>query len=471
MSNLDLKILNTIINNKKCALDFISTCDSKIIDKDLNNFSLKLINYIKTYKDVPTKNSFLDSLNKKETDQIYISMSNTWDKISQVQFDPKEYHTDLIKLKNRYSESLLNNLKSNLENLNTDQFKKETQATLNALKNLDKKSTYNKSTLKDSVSEMRDRYIATKANPNLGKGILTGYSFIDYCTNGYKKPSLVLIGGETSAGKSLLLMNQAIQMWLQGNTIYSENLVPGYNVIYFSLEMPKEECQNRILCKLADLNYRSLENATLDEAELLRFKLALKFIKRYENQFEIIDLPRGCNSSVIDSIIEDIKSSYIPHICVVDYLGLMVDEGEGEDWLKLGRISGDLHELSRVHDLVMLSAFQLNSSNPNKKPEENIGHHRVGRSKLITHHANIVMQIETRIDEKNYPTMNLHITKCRGGMLGSGTLLKNFSKSTIKDDFFDPNVESIEDALSANKDISNELDNNEKSNDDFKDID
>lgn len=452
MSNLDLKILKTIIENKKCALDFISSCDTKMIDSDLYLFTTKLINYVKTYKDTPTKISFLDSLNKKESDQLYITMATIWEQVNEAQSNVKEYPLDIEKLKKRFSETLLTSLVPKIDVSNPEQSLKEIQNTLNSIKGANKKSVFSKSTLKDSVVEIKDRYLAVKNNPSLGKGIMTGYSFIDYCTNGYKNQSMILIGGETSAGKSMLLMNKAIQMWMQGNTIYSETLVPGYNVTYFSLEMPKEECQNRIICKLADLNYRSLENATLDASEMLRFQAALKFMRRYENQFEIIDLPRGCNASVIDGILEDTKSLFTPNVAVVDYLGLMVDDGDGEDWLKLGRTSGDLHEISRVHDLIMMSAFQLNAANPNKKSaEDNIGHHRVGRSKLITHHANTVMQIETRPNEKNYPTMNVHIIKNRGGMLGSGTLVKNFANSTIKDDFFDPNA-------SSSDDISSQLD-------------
>ena len=47
--------------------------------------------------------------------------------------------------------------------------------------------------------------------------------------------------------------------------------------------------------------------------------------------------------------------------------------------------------------------------------------------------------------------MNVHLIKNRGGMLGSGTLVKNFANSTIKDDFFDPNA-------SSSDDISSQLD-------------
>ena len=107
----------------------------------------------------------------------------------------------------------------------------------------------------------------------------------------------------------------------------------------------------------------------------------------------------------------------------------------GDDWLKLGYISGKLHEFARVYNVCVLTAVQLNRppSKQNADPSELIGLHRIGRSSQIIHHANIGIQIETRKEEYTYSDFIYHIIKNRDGELGRGVLIKNFKTATIKE--------------------------------------
>lgn len=113
----------------------------------------------------------------------------------------------------------------------------------------------------------------------------------------------------------------------------------------------------------------------------------------------------------------------------------MDDDSKDDDWLKLGKIAGKVHELARVHNTIVLSAVQLNRSKASSKDtEDRIGMHRIGRSALIMTHANIGIQIETRPNEKNYPDMYYHLIKNRDGEQGKGKLIKNLSCGTLLDD-------------------------------------
>ena len=129
---------------------------------------------------------------------------------------------------------------------------------------------------------------------NFDSGIKTGYAYLDKVTGGLRPGELFLIGGESGSGKSMLLMDLAIQIWMQSNKVgMTSNFKPGYDVMYFSLEMPLKPCRNRILARLSGAPTNMIRDAKLDEENVVNIKKALKFINKYPNTFEIVDMPRG----------------------------------------------------------------------------------------------------------------------------------------------------------------------------------
>jgi replicative DNA helicase len=146
-----------------------------------------------------------------------------------------------------------------------------------------------------------------------------------------------------------------------------------------------------------------------------------------------VDIPRGATMESLELLYEEAKVLYDPKVIVIDYLGLMdYDGSDMEDWLKLGKIAERIHEFARVHNVIVLSAVQLNRPKGTKE-EDRIGLHRVGRSALILQNANIAVQIETRPNEKNFPDMKYHLIKNRDGELGAATLIKNLACGTLLD--------------------------------------
>jgi replicative DNA helicase len=205
--------------------------------------------------------------------------------------------------------------------------------------------------------------------------------------------------------------------------------------MYFSLEMPFKPCRNRVLGRLSTNPTKLIRTAKLNGEEATKLKKVLKFVQHYQSQFEIIDIPRGATMESLEMIYEEAKVLYDPKIIVIDYLGLMDYEGgkDMDDWLKLGKIAERIHEFARVHNVIVLSAVQLNR-NKGTKEEDKIGLHRIGRSALIMQNANIAVQIETRANEKNFPDMKYHIIKNRDGELGDGRLIKNLACGTLLDE-------------------------------------
>lgn len=451
--DLEMRVLKTITSNKKFGLDFANENDPKLFSGELWNFANLVTGYIKTNKDLPTIRVINEKLSKGNNDNLLKKINSVWDALQKVQVDDKEYKHDLEKLKKRFAEKQLidaSGVLNKLEpgNIDVNKTVVELQKTIQSIKGLSQKRAYERRTLKDEVPHFRDEYNAKLENPEFDAGIKTGYSFLDYVTDGLRPGELLLIGGESGGGKSMLLMNMALQIWLQENSkvldeylqgadleTLAPRIKPGVNVMYFSLEMPFKPCRNRVLGRLSTNPTKLIRTAKLNNEEAAKLKKVLKFIQYYQAQFEIIDIPRGATMENLELIYEEAKVLYDPKIIVIDYLGLMDYEGgkEMDDWLKLGKIAERIHEFARVHNVTVLSAVQLNR-NKGTKEEDKIGLHRIGRSALIMTNANIAIQIETRANEKNFPDMKYHVIKNRDGELGDGRLIKNLACGTLLDE-------------------------------------
>jgi replicative DNA helicase len=436
---LDLTVLKSIISNKKHGLDFANDSDAKIFSPEVWNFANVVVGYIRTHKELPTLRVISEKLSKGNNDKLVENIKIIWAELDKITVNEHEYKHDLEKVKQRFAEKQLLNTRDALVKLepgsmDVNKSILELQKTIQSVKSLHQVRSYERKTLKEAVPGFRDEYNAKLQDPNFDAGIQTGYSYLDYVTGGLRPGELLLIGGESGSGKSMLLMNMAIQIWLQGNKpLVQSSYAPGKNIMYFSLEMPFKPCLNRVLGRLSANPTKLIRQAKLNPLEMENIKNVLRFVNSYPNHFEIVDIPRGTTMERVELIYEEALTVYRPDVVIIDYLGLMDYDGtEMEDWLKLGKIAEKIHEFTRVHDCVALSAVQLNRAK-GVKEEDKIGLHRIGRSALIMQNANIAVQIETRPNEKDFPDMRYHVIKNRDGELGKGTLIKDLARGTLID--------------------------------------
>lgn len=443
-NELDLNILKVLTTNKKHALDFVNECDPKLFSADTWNFANILFNYLRTYKDLPTLRVLTERLSKGNNEKLIEHITKVWSQLDRLNYNDKEFKHDLEKIKKRFTEKQILSAKEYLTrfeagSMDASKALTEMQKTIQIVKSLNQTRAYERKTLKDAVPIFRDEYNAKLENPQFDRGIMTGYSYLDHVTDGLRAGELLLVGGESGSGKSMLLMNLALQIWMQNNNIDMDEsqFTSGHSVLYFSLEMPFKPCLHRVLARLSGNPSRAIRGAKLNQTEAEKLKKALKFISKYPHQFEIIDIPRGATMESMELIFEDAKAHYDPKVIVIDYLGLMdYDGAEMDDWLKLGKISEKVHEFARVHNCIVLSAVQLNRAK-GKEVDDKIGLHRIGRSALIMQNANIALQIETRPQESQYPDQNVHLIKNRDGQLGKFRVIKNLSCGTLIDDKVD----------------------------------
>lgn len=443
-SELDLTILKNLISSKKNALEFVNECDTKVFNPEVWNFANIVVSYVRTYKDVPTLRVIEERLAKGGgNDKLVENVRKVWDQLDRIAIKESEYKYELEKIKNRFAEKQFASLQEKLNNeqpgsMNIKKLLDEINKTAQTVRGMNEAKTYERKTLRNNVSAFQEMFNAKRTNPKVDTGLMTGYSYFDFATNGVKAADFVIIAGESGFGKSLFLMNMAVQVWMQGNTIDTPatEFKEGKNIVYFSLEMPYEDCFNRLVSRLSGVPSRKLDNPRLyplEAEEFQKVRQALKFIKEYPYEFEIVDIADACAND-LDLILNDIQ--YNVDAVFVDYLGIMHpnEKGEEQDWLKQGVVAYEVRAIARRRTLPIFSAVQLNRKSQSKDSAENIGLSRLARSATIATHATQVIQIENRPNEENFPDFIYHLIKNRKGPKGKGRLIKNLACATLLDE-------------------------------------
>ncbi len=450
---LDLRILKGIVDNKVNALTFAYRYDHTLFDEDVGRFAKLVLDYTKHFRSPPTRRTLLDR--HKQNPHLLSLINEGWDELDNLEYDINEFSYDLGELKKRYQARAVEIIRETAASEdpdnpeNPEEYFNKLSLEINRVVSLDLERTHTQKPVADYVDEFAEAYESRKQNPDDVPEIETGFSMIDAITGGFSPGELIMIGGETAAGKSMLLSNMAKQIWLQGNTINTNpsDFERGYNVLYFSLEMPYHDCFTRFLASLANVSQRSLSKSCLRPDEERSVKRAYDFMKKYQANgyyFDIVDVPRNLTIEEVELRYHDALLRYHPEIVVVDYMGLMHCKAlaKEQDWLKMGAIAASLHEFARAYDCIVITAAQLTDlkrSATGAKSEENrrVGVHRWGRSSLIMHNVNLGIQIETRPNEKMFPDLKIHGVKNRKGPLAQGNLVKNFANASLIDVPFD----------------------------------
>lgn len=145
-------------------------------------------------------------------------------------------------------------------------------------------SASNYSRGKDLFDAARERYETLYQNNNQIVGVPTGYRDLDYVTCGFNRGDSVYIAARPSMGKTALMVNVILNQMLEG-----------YSVGVFSIEMGEEQIIDRMLAAASGIN-------------LMRFRSG-QFI--------------GNDLSVISSHIEDLRKE---RFCIDDTGSITIEE-------------------------------------------------------------------------------------------------------------------------------------------------
>jgi len=446
---LDKQILAYGLAEKRLLSELKMFISPDYFQTEYQVFYKLLLKCFDKFKEVPTPKVMAEQGLNLWTDP----MGDLYAEILAMPLDIKEFPSDLEKFKLRYNKQILlsvgktiftnnwdgNNFKD-LEEANT-LFKK----TVSDIDSIYRQKVFQEGGLSNTVNDSWNKYKRAKDNPESVRGVHLGFKEFDRITNGLQPSELMLIGGESSAGKSVLAMNMALNAWLGSNKV-PENVsdIPdqfsndGVDVLFFSLEMPFDAIRRRCDACLSGIPLNGIRDGNLTVEEERRFKASLKFQRAYDKHFHIIDIPRSCTMSMIESKYLDVCLDFNPKLIVIDYISLMsAGSDQGSDWLNLGHLAEQMHEFCRTYQISVISPVQLN------RPPKGFGkngfdtppadQHRVGRSIMLTQNANILLNIESRKDEELKSDMVIRIAKMRDGERMSFILQKQLHMMRLID--------------------------------------
>jgi replicative DNA helicase len=218
------------------------------------------------------------------------------------------------------------------------------------------------------ITEMDDLLEEVRADRGKFKGISTGYSTLDEKMGGFTKGGVVLIGGETSNGKSALATNMAIQQAKRAP------------VLYISLEMTHREMLDRIDTMTGgDTNIDLMFQQTFDVS--------------YKD---------------LDSIVNNAVNDGGVRIVYVDYLQYL---GRGMDEREVAKMSQKIKKLALKHDITMCAIVSLRKGDAgkNKRKWTDIENDDLMGTAAIAYDADTIVIASRRDQENEFDTEHIYV--------------------------------------------------------------
>ena len=251
-------------------------------------------------------------------------------------------------------------------------------------------------------------------NPTLA-GLSSGFHDLDLLTQGFQKSDLIIIAGRPSMGKTALGLNIALN-------VIRDSKLP---VLFFSLEMSKEQIMYRLLSIEANINQARLKSGKLYQDDWVKLNKIIKIMSKIP--FFIDDTP--------DLSIQDIQSKIKTilfeqsqiGLIIIDYLQLMQNtKSKTESRVQeLSIITRALKNLARQFNIPIITLSQLSRSvetRIDKKPILS----DLRESGSIEQDADLVLMLSKNNDfhmaqnqTQDYYLTELIIAKQRNGPIGS----------------------------------------------------
>ena len=192
-------------------------------------------------------------------------------------------------------------------------------------------------------------------------GLTSGFYELDSLTQGFQKSDLIILAGRPSTGKTALSLNIAL------NSIKKSQLP----ILFFSLEMSKEQIIYRLLSMETNINQIRLKNGKLSQPDWAKLTKVIKILSKLPLFIDdTVDLSVNEIRSKIKTILFEQKKI---GLVIIDYLQLMqisktkVDNRAQE----LSHITRLLKTIAREFNIPIIALSQLNrnvENRINKKP-------------------------------------------------------------------------------------------------------
>lgn len=202
-----------------------------------------------------------------------------------------------------------------------------------------------------------DRIEELHKNKGELRGIRTGYRDLDNMTAGLQRSDLIILAARPAMGKTTLVTNLA----------YNVATIEKKPVLFFSLEMSKEQLVDRMLADAANVDSWNIRTGKLTDEDFMRLS---------EASGELAEAPIFIDDTPGLSVLEmRTKARRKNHesplgLIIVDYLQLMQAAGQhgGNRVQEVSEISRGLKLIARELDVPLIALSQLSRSVETRTP-------------------------------------------------------------------------------------------------------
>ncbi len=212
--------------------------------------------------------------------------------------------------------------------------------------------------LESILTESFDRMEELHRNKGSLRGIRTGYRDLDNMTAGLQRSDLIILAARPAMGKTTLVTNLA----------YNVATIAKQPVLFFSLEMSKEQLVDRMLADASGVDAWNIRTGNLSDQD---------FSKLSEAMGEMAEAPIYIDDTPGLSVLEmRTKARRAAHeaplgLVIVDYLQLMTAAGrsDGNRVQEVSEISRGLKLIARELNVPVIALSQLSRSVESRSPQ------------------------------------------------------------------------------------------------------
>ena len=278
--------------------------------------------------------------------------------------------------------------------------------------------------LNNIFSELKDKFL----NPTV-PGLVSGFSSLDLLTQGFQKSDLIIIAGRPSMGKTSLSLNITLN-------IIKNSKLP---VLFFSLEMSKEQLMYRLLSIESNIDQTILKSGKLSQNDWSKLNRIIRIISKLPLFMD--DNPNLSTQDIRSKIKTIISEQTQIGLVIIDYLQLMQNsELKNENRVQeLSQITRYLKNIAREFNIPIIALSQLSRSVENRMDQKPILSD-LRESGSIEQDSDLVLMLsKLKSNNSSYSNENISsfveliIAKHRNGPTGSIKLKFNREQMLFSD--------------------------------------
>ena len=202
------------------------------------------------------------------------------------------------------------------------------------------------------MGEVLHKFELLQADPNSFRGVPTGYKRLDKLTHGLKGGALIVIAARPGMGKTSLAMN----------LVENASLRAGKTCAVFSLEMPRTEIVERLICSYASVSMKKAQDGELGAKEWKKLMLAGDQLKK--SKILIDDSPKITPAEILSKCRRLKSSADGLDLIMIDYIQLMSGgdsamAGNENRQQEIASITRDLKIMAKELNVPVIALSQL----------------------------------------------------------------------------------------------------------------